>query len=498
MKENKRNEILYQETFRPQFHFSPQNNWLNDPNGLVFFKGEYHLFYQYHPYSTDWGPMHWGHAVSKDLVHWEQLSIALKPDEHGHIFSGSAVVDWQNTTGFFEDEPGLVAIFTHDDVQPGTDRKRQRQSLAYSKDKGRTWLKYNGNPVLADEDYSYFRDPKVIWYEDSEQWIMLLAVKGYVHFYASPDLKTWSFLSEFGSQDEVHGNGWECPDLFELRLETEDQSRWVLTVGEKGNEQDCSNTHYFIGHFDGKQFISENSPDTLLWSDYGTDFYAAQSWSDIPAKDGRRIWLAWMSNFGYISSTPTDPWRGSMTIPRELKLRRYSEGIRLIQQPIEELSHLRGNNHSWTNEVISPEHNLLDGIQSLRCEIKAEFELIDQVEVFGFIVRQGQAEETVIGYVPLEELIFMDRSLSGRTDFDTSSKFARSYSAHLAPEQNIVTMHIYVDDMSVELFANDGKVVFTQLIFPESTSDGLEIFSKGGHIMLKSLEVFDLTSIWKA
>jgi fructan beta-fructosidase len=295
--ENSSGMAVY-ETYRPQYHFTPQTGWMNDPNGMVYYEGEYHLFYQHYPDSTVWGPMHWGHAVSQDLIHWQHLPVALYPDKLGYIFSGSAVVDWNNTSGLGTAEaPPMVAIYTYHD--PGGERQGridfQTQGIAYSVDKGRTWTKYEKNPVLPNPGIRDFRDPKVSWNEVSKQWVMTLAVKDHIEFYGSPDLKKWSKLSEFGNTIGAHGGVWECPDLFSLK-DGEGNSKWVLFVSiNPGGPQGGSATQYFIGNFDGKNFMPQ---DTLArWIDYGADNYAGVTWSDIPASDGRRLFIGWMSNW---------------------------------------------------------------------------------------------------------------------------------------------------------------------------------------------------------
>ncbi|MFC6604865.1 glycoside hydrolase family 32 protein [Ectobacillus funiculus] len=237
---------LYKEKYRPQFHFSPEEKWMNDPNGMVFFNDEYHLFYQYHPFGTTWGPMHWGHAVSKDLIHWEQLPIALYPDEHGAIFSGSAVVDWNNTSGFFDNQPGLVAIYTSAGTYPDSDRPRQRQSLAYSKDNGRTWVTYEGNPVLSDVNITDYRDPKVFWHDETNKWVMVLATGQSITIYTSPNLRDWEYGSEFENKAGSHGGVWECPDLFKLSVDgDENNQKWVmfLSLGDDPKTKEGSRTN---------------------------------------------------------------------------------------------------------------------------------------------------------------------------------------------------------------------------------------------------------------
>ncbi|MDQ3250007.1 MAG: glycoside hydrolase family 32 protein, partial [Chloroflexota bacterium] len=360
--------IALQELFRPLFHFSPPANWLNDPNGLVYYAGEYHLFYQYHPHSAVWGPMHWGHAVSRDLVQWQHLPIALYPDELGMIFSGSAVIDWQNTAGFGKE--AMIALFTHD--RPDG----QRQSLAYSTDQGRTWTKYAGNPLIdtppAEKD---FRDPKVIWYAESEvagHWVMLLAVGDSIWFYTSPTLLDWTFVGEFGSGHGAHDGVWETPELFKLPVDDGPELRWVLAVGVgEGATIDRLGTQYFVGAFDGATFTNENAPGLELWADYGTDFYAAQAWNDAP--DQRQVWLAWLNNWRYARTVPTAPWRGVMSLPRAVSLRTVPAGIRLVQQPVDELKNLRTQHTSWHNQIVDGENRWLAEAGGETLEIMAEF-----------------------------------------------------------------------------------------------------------------------------
>jgi fructan beta-fructosidase len=307
--------------YRPAYHFTPESNWMNDPNGMVYYAGEYHLFYQYYPEGNTWGPMHWGHAISTDLLNWEHLPIALYPDDLGYIFSGSAVVDKDNTSGLKSgDEDVMVAIFTHHNMEKekaGT-HDHQYQSIAYSNDKGRTWVKYKGNPVLAnDEKIHDFRDPKVMWHEASKQWVMTLAAGQVVKFYTSPNLLDWTYASDFGMELGAHGGVWECPDLFQMQVEGSDEKRWVLFVSiNPGGPNGGSATQYFVGDFDGTNFIT-NQEETL-WVDMGTDNYAGVTWSNAP--DDRHLFLGWMSNWKYAQEVPTETWRSAMTLPREIKL----------------------------------------------------------------------------------------------------------------------------------------------------------------------------------
>ncbi|WP_355660438.1 glycoside hydrolase family 32 protein [Halomonas salifodinae] len=329
---------------RPGLHFTPPEGWMNDPNGLVVFEGEYHLFYQYHPHDRVWGPMHWGHAVSRDLCRWEHLPVALHPDAAGMCFSGSAIVDRHDTSGLFDGEPGLLAFYTEhreppgDPGEPGRPTYVQAQCLAYSRDRGRSWQKYPGNPILASPGPRDFRDPKVIWHEPSRRWVMALACGQAIRFYVSTNLLDWTLASEFGDGQGAHtAHPWECPDLFELPVEGqapgEPATRWVLVVGigASAEEPFGSFTQYFVGHFDGERFHNDHPAETVLMMDEGRDFYAVQSWSDMPATDGRRLAIAWLNNWLYANQVPESGWRGAMSFPRELGLVATPEGVRLRQ-----------------------------------------------------------------------------------------------------------------------------------------------------------------------
>ncbi|CAH1217580.1 Levanase [Paenibacillus allorhizoplanae] len=479
--------------FRPQLHFSPKDQWMNDPNGMVFYEGEYHLFYQYHPESTVWGPMHWGHAVSQDLVHWEHLPIALAPDEHGAIFSGSAVVDKHDTSGFFAGKSGLVAIFTHHDTIPGTDQIRQRQSLAFSMDRGRTWTKYANNPVLTEEALPDFRDPKVFWYVPGQSWVMVIAAGDYVRFYKSSNLKEWTYTGQFGLGQGSHDGVWECPDLFELPVDNDvNNTRWVLivSIGEDINFPEGSRTQYFIGAFNGDTFVPEECPAPLLWLDHGRDNYAGVTWSDVPEQQGRRLFIGWMNNWKYANIIPTANWRGAMTLPRELTLATESEGVRLHQKPIRELEAKRRNKiNRAAFELSNSEITLTDGDLF---EIIVEFEIGDALD-FGLKLRYSETEETVVSYGVQEQLLYMDRSRSGVTDFH--EHFACKHSVVLKPENGIIKMHIFVDRSSIEVFANDGKCVVTDQIFPLSTLAEIKMYAKDGTVRVKSLTIYTLNSI---
>ncbi|WP_100406880.1 glycoside hydrolase family 32 protein [Bacillus solitudinis] len=483
----------YTERYRPQFHYSPQKNWMNDPNGMVFYRDEYHLFYQYHPEGSEWGPMHWGHAISKNMVDWEHYPIALEPDALGMIFSGSAVVDWNDTTGFFGGKEGLVAVFTHHSKE-----EVQSQSIAYSNDKGRTWIKYNGNPVIPNEGIKDFRDPKVFWHNETNEWKMVIAAGQKVMLYSSPNLKEWTYLSDFGANEGAHGGVWECPDLFRLPVDGNiHQQKWVLQVDlGDGAIAGGSGSQYFIGDFDGTTFVNENKPSETLWVDYGRDFYAAQSFSDVLKEDGRRICMAWMSNWRYANKVPTTPWRSAMSIPREMELRQNDNGnIKLFQKPITELQTLRQSKVNISNEFVNGDKNVLANQEEDVFEIVAEIENLSAVE-FGFKVRKSSLnkEETIVGYNFNKEELFINRENSGENSF--SEEFSGRHAVKLTSSKESIRLHLFIDKSSVELFFNDGEVVMTDLIFPKEDSKELELYVIDGEVKVISLEVYSLRSIW--
>jgi fructan beta-fructosidase len=488
---------LYNESFRPQFHFTPLKNWMNDPNGLVYYKGKYHLFFQYNPFGNEWGHMSWGHAVSLDLVHWKQLPVAI-PEQNGvMIFSGSAVTDWQNTSSFCKsptnsDGSCLIAIYT------GYNGKIQDQNIAYSNDRGRAWTKYSHNPVI-NLNLSDFRDPKVFWYRAGHKWVMVtaLSTEHKVQLFGSTDLRHWTPLSTFGPAGIAAG-AWECPDLFELPVENQPgQSRWVLSINvNPGGVAGGSGDQYFVGWFDGWKFVSENPRAEVLWADYGKDFYASTTFSDIPPSDGRRIWMGWLDNWEYAGHLPTAPWHGQQSIPRILKLRRFAQGIRLVQEPIAELSRLRQQHIAIADQSIPASNRTLQSqkVAGDALEIEA---IIDggQAESFGLEVRKGASEATQIGVDRLRSELFVDRTHSGDTSFAPSFRGRQSAPLNLL-HRTAVELHIFVDRCSVEVFANHGERVISDLIFPALTSQGLELYSHGGDAKIVKLDIWKLRSAW--
>lgn len=495
---NAQQPAVYNQPYRPQFHFSPAQNWTNDPNGTVYYDGEYHLFFQYNPFGNTWGHMSWGHAVSKDLVHWKQMPVAIPEANNVMIFSGSAVVDRDNTSGFgTAKNPPMVAIY----AGYHTDTKIQDERIAYSTDHGRTWTKYKGNPVIAIGSKN-FRDPKVFWYAPGHHWIMIVALSDQhkVRFYSSPDLKHWKLEGEFGPKGAT-GGVWECPDLFPLRVEGDSSLvKWVLEIGlNPGSVAGGSGGQYFIGNFNGKTFRPDSAittgPDDAYWVDYGKDFYAATSWSDIPESDGRRIWIGWLDNWEYAKQAPTTPWRGAQSIPRSLHLKSYPYGMRLIQQPVRELKELRGKHYHYANLELDGPNSILkkDGVEGTSYEVDAVFRAGNS-DRFGLKVRKGNGQETTVGYDAINRDMYVDRTKSGNTGF--SPDFPGIQKGPLAPEGDKIRLHIFVDRSSVEVFGNDGQTVITDTIYPDPKSRGIELFSKNGKTELLSLDIWKLKSIW--
>jgi fructan beta-fructosidase len=464
----------YSEPHRPQLHFSPPAMWMNDPNGMVYYAGEYHLFYQYHPQGDKWGPMHWGHAITRDLVHWEHLPIALEPDSLGYIFSGSVVVDHTNTTGFKTgvDAP-LVAMFTYHNMDGEKSGRSdyQYQGIAYSNDKGRTWTKYKGNPVIPNtEGLKDFRDTKVFWYEKTKNWVVILAVADHVRFYNSKDLKTWTLTGTFGKTEGAHGGVWECPDLFQIKVEGTQLKKWVLlqSLGN-GAPNGGSGTQYFVGYFNGKTFENENKPETVLWLDYGRDNYAGVTWSNAPL--GRRIFLGWMSNWQYAQEVPTSPWRSAMTLPRELTLKKEGKETRLFQSVVKEISSIFDEKNQDNLKSITSSSALTFSGEKVKLKSSLNYiELIINVsglksKEITFELSNMKGDKFLFGYDADSNRIFTDRKESGNIDF--SKLFASS--RHYAPIEKgtgLLNFNIYLDNSSIEIFEKTTNTVMTELFFP--------------------------------
>lgn len=486
------------EPLRPQFHFSPEIHWMNDPNGLVFHDGEYHLFHQYNPAGNSWGHMSWGHAVSTDLTHWKHLPLAI-PESNGIMaFSGCCVVDHNNTSGFGDGEhPPMVAIYT------GHGHGKQVQNLAYSNDKGRTWTQYKQNPVL-DLNEQDFRDPKVFWHEPTKRWVMVvsLAVQKVLVFYGSEDLRSWQELSRFGPAGTIDKPNWECPDLFELSVEGEPETKlWVLEVDmSDGSVAGGSGGEYFVGTFDGERFKARQHAQ---WVDYGRDFYAPISWDNIPDADGRRIWIGWFNNWE-TCLVPTSPWRSCMSIPRSLSLKEVAFNKEepatyvLNQRPVEELKELRASTRTldatkaaWPPMAVTEK----DELDDISFELEATITPATARSV-GFRIRTGEDEFTEVVYDRHYSGVYVDRSKSGIVGFHDA--FA---GRHTAPARTIdgeVTLRIIVDRSTIEVFINGGEAVISDRIFPTSNSPSIEVFAGDDSAKISSLMLHKLRSIWRS
>lgn len=623
------------ELYRPDFHFTPQENWINDPNGLVYYDGYYHLFFQYNPFGDQWGNMSWGHARSTDLINWEELPVAIPVQDGVMAFSGSAVVDWDNTSGFGENgEPPLVAIYTG--YYTGT----QDQRLAYSNDGGLNWAPYSGNPII-NLNSNEFRDPKVIWHEASQQWVMVvsLGTNKQIRFYTSSNLKDWTFQQDFGPVGDT-SSAWECPELFALPVDDDpNQMKWVLVVSVAPGK-----SQYFIGDFDGNTFdadpldevvidgevledfeggnyegwtasgtafgsapangtlggqqvvsgylgnglvntfiagdgpqgrlLSDPFPITstyinfligggnhinsayirllidgveiyrttgendeeLQWKSWnvgayqgqiaqieivdevsggwghinidhiiqddapilandntfekGRDFYAVQSFSDIPQADGRRIWLSWMSNWTYAGAIPTTPWRGNMSFPRTVALQTINGQIRLVQQPVEEIVNYHGAHYQASNNNFSQIATEVSALTWPRFELQARIEVGDADEI-GFKFRQGQGQAIEVTYDVNTEQIKFDRSAVSAPNLGWL--FTDEQVAFLPLQNGKLVLRLLVDDCTAELFCDQGQTVFSNLIFPDSTSTGMELYANGGLPTIESLDIWELT-----
>lgn len=461
---------------------------MNDPNGMVYYKGTYHLFFQHYPKDIVWGPMHWGHAVSKDLIHWKELPIALAPDELGYIFSGSAVMDVNNTSGFGKKgKVPMVAIFTHHDPKgekAGTDNF-QNQSLAYSLDEGKTWTKYKGNPVLKNPGIKDFRDPKVFWYAPQHKWVMTLATKDRLTFYSATNLKDWKKESEFGKNEGAHGGVWECPDLFPLKLNGKEY--WVLIANiNPGGPNGGSATQYFVGQFDGKEFKAQD--DKTRWADYGPDDYAGVTWGNTP---NRRIFLGWMSNWLYANKVPTATWRSTMTVPRELALKQVDNEICLTSLPVKELSVISSPAISIPATAVGTGHDL-SSTYKLPSKYILKFNA-DKLQDYFITLSNDAGEELEIGYNKKSKRYFVNRAKSGKVDFNNDFAML-SYAPRLSSAKTS-DVKLVVDVSSVELFADGGLSNLTSIFFPSKPYNHLRIETTKG-MVISDVTVMPLKSIW--
>jgi fructan beta-fructosidase len=471
--------IQTDEIHRSKIHFTPAKGWMNDPNGMVYNNGVYHLFYQHNPNASVWGPMHWGHAMSKDMISWKHEPIALYPDDNGTIFSGSAVVDVNNTTGFGSNgEQPLVAIFTYHN-QEKADKGAidfQTQGLAYSLDNGKTWEKYKGNPVLKNPGIRDFRDPKVMWHEQTKKWVMTLAVLDRIHFYSSSNLKDWEKESEFGVDAGEHGGVWECPDLFPMQVDG--KTIWALLVNlNPGGPNKGSATQYFLGQFDGKIF--QPLSKQTKWLDYGPDEYAGVTWSNTGS---RRLFIGWMSNWMYANVVPTETWRSACTIPRELKLLKVGNDYRIASVPVNEL-----NNYSigaFNKQYAKPNTSIQMGVNQGKVSFPFKVTLeMPEANDFSFVVSNEAGEKVIVGFDQRSNQFYTDRTNAGKKYFH--QEFAARHVAPRLTEEKKLDLTLIVDVASIELFADQGLTTMTSIVFPSHPFDKASFASKASIKQLK-------------
>lgn len=439
--------------------------------------------------------MSWGHAVSPDLIHWKELPVALGEEGGVMIFTGSTVVDRQNSSGFCQGgKPCLVAIYTGHTPATKTAKALQTQNLAFSNDKGRTWIKYGGNPVL-NLNMSDFRDPDVFWSDSGKRWIMVVSLPNdhKVRFYGSANLKNWTQLSDFGPAGVVSGQ-WECPNMVALPLDGNSQkTKWVLKVGlNPGGLQGGSGEQYFVGQFDGTRFINDNPASLALWSDLGKDCYCALTFNDLP-REKKPVMIGWMNNWQYADKLPTSPWRGQMTIPRQITLRTFPEGIRLVQTPVEPIASPGEKRYSWKGSTAEVNKAIAsDQISTHSFRLKATFEVSKSKEI-GLKLFAKDATYTSVGFNVGRGELYVDRTHSGMTSF--SKDFLVRIAAPLHITSPTLQLEILADRNSLEVFADGGHVVLTNLVFPEQNAYGLEIFSSDRTGTVE-LEGWTVPSIW--
>lgn len=511
------------EKFRPIYHHTPAYGWMNDANGLVYKDGEYHLYFQYNPYGSKWGNMHWGHSVSKDLVHWTHEQPAIARDTMGHIFSGSCVVDHNNTAGFGKD--AIIAFYTSHKNLPGN-HQRQQQCIAYSLDNGRTYTKYEGNPVLTPFDgLENFRDPKVFWYAPQNKWVMIVSADKNMRFYESKDLKKWSYMSEWGAGYGPQPNQFECPDFFEMAVDGNAQhKKWVMIVNiNPGFAYGGSGTMYFVGRFDGHKFTCDTAPNDVKWLDWGKDHYATVTYSNTP---GRIIAMPWMSNWQYANVTPIKQYRGANALPRELSLYTKDGRYYVAADVVPEIRALRKDTRNVPDMRVDGSEDKAavaagcDGAFEIEADITP-----GEAGVAGLEIYNGKGEKTVIYLDMRNRRIVTDRTQSGLTDFGLKAEphdIEKKADAQRAEEnrkpmriENAVnykndfalgtwaplelcegkTYHvdIFVDKCSVELFVDGGRIAMTNLVFPTSPYDSLRFYTEGGTAAFRNVKLHKIS-----
>lgn len=476
-------DMTNKEMFRPVYHHTPVYGWMNDPNGMFYKDGVYHLYFQYNLYGSVWGNMHWGHSTSTDLMHWKFEGCAIVPDAWGAIFSGSCVVDHENTAGFGKE--AVVAFYTSAKATPWGDV--QSQSMAYSLDNGKTFTKYEGNPILTSSEKD-FRDPKVFWYAPGKHWVMMLAVGQHMEIYSSVNLKEWKKESEFGAMQGAHGGVWECPDLVEIPVEGTREKKWVLICNlNPGGPFGGSAAQYFVGSFDGKKFVNE-SPTQTKWMDWGKDNYATVTWNNAP--DGRCIALGWMSNWQYANNVPTRQYRSANTLARDLTLYREGQELYLKSTPSSEVKKARGKKVSIPSFKVSEKHEMVNLFEEKQGAYEVEIVIQNAgASKIAFSLLNDKGEKVSMYYDLNRKQFVMDRSESGKVDF--SKDFPAVTVAPVNVDKEL-TLRLFVDRSSIEAFGEDGKFVMTNLVFPSQPYVKMCFEADKNGYAVKSLNVYKL------
>lgn len=476
-------DMANKESFRPVYHHTPAYGWMNDPNGMFYKDGVYHLYFQYNPYGSVWGNMHWGHSTSTDLMHWKFEGCAIVPDAWGAIFSGSCVVDHENTAGFGKE--AVVAFYTSAKSTPWGDI--QMQSMAYSLDNGKTFTKYEGNPILTSSEKD-FRDPKVFWYAPGKHWVMILAVGQHMEIYSSVNLKEWKKESEFGAMQGAHGGVWECPDLVEIPVEGTREKKWVLICNlNPGGPFGGSAAQYFVGSFDGKKFVNE-SPTQTKWMDWGKDNYATVTWNNAP--DGRCIALGWMSNWQYANNVPTRQYRSANTLARDLTLYREGQELYLKSTPSVEVKKARGKKVSIPSFKVSEKHEIVNLFEEKQGAYEVEIVIQNAgASKIDFCLLNDKGEKVSMYYDLNRKQFVMDRSESGTVDF--SKDFPAVTVAPVNVDKEL-TLRLFVDRSSIEAFGEDGKFVMTNLVFPSQPYVKMCFEADKNGYAVKALNVYKL------
>ena len=471
------------EKYRPSYHHTPAYGWMNDPNGMFYKDGVYHLYFQYNPYGSMWGNMHWGHSTSTDLVNWKNEGVAIAPDAIGTIFSGSCVVDHNNTSGF--GEGAVVAFYTSAKQTPWGDC--QTQSMAYSLDNGKTFIKYENNPILTSSEKD-FRDPKVFWYAPKEHWVMMLAVGQHMEIYSSKNLKDWTKESEFGEGHGCHGGVWECPDLVELPVEGTKEKKWVLICNiNPGGPFGGSATQYFVGDFDGSTFTN-NYPEETKWMDYGKDHYATVTWNNAP--DGRCIAIGWMSNWQYANNVPTLQYRSANTIARDLSLFKHDGSIFLKSEPCKEMLEARKDGRQIKTVNVAKAETISLSPQSDNGAYEVELSINPgKSKEVSFVLSNGKGEKVLMTYDVVKKTFAIDRTKSGEVSFSNDFPAVTEMSLSKSKE---LKLRLFVDKSSIEAFVDNGKFVMTNCVFPSVPYDMITFESDGNRYKVKNINIYQI------